>query len=199
MKLQERLLQRFGRCYPKGKNIFQEGDIGQDVYYILSGQVQIEKGTGKLKKILTTLAPGEYFGEMSAIIPSPRTATAYTLDDSYIAVIGRETFQALLRNSGEVSFLILQESARRLKTTSDLLDQASQSLTRLKALLFLLSDEGAGPEGPVLERLAAYLHKDPQETAAILEWLDSEGVIELKDGRIDSLDEHALRRLAADL
>jgi CRP-like cAMP-binding protein len=199
MKVHQRLLQRFGKPYPQGSTVFRQGDPGQDLYYILSGRVQLEKATGKLKKVLTTLAAGEYFGEMAALIPSSRTATAVVVEDSYIAVIDRDTFLALLRSSGEVSFLILQEFARRLKSTSDSLEQASQSGTRLKALLFLLGDEGAGPEGPVLERLAAYLHKEPQETAAILEWLHSEGVIELNDGRLDSLDEHALRRLAEDL
>jgi len=192
MKIQERLLQKFGELYPRGRVIFNEGDTGEAVFYILSGRVQIEKTSGRVKKVLAIFEAGDYFGEMAAFILSPRTATARAIDDSYIAVIDRDTFHSLLRNSGEVASLMLEEFARRLKLTSDFLDNATQVNSRLKSILFLIK-EGAGLAGDIhAGALAAYLKNEPGEAEGVLQWLESKGVVKLAGDRVVSVDEQAL-------
>lgn len=199
MKVQERLLQRFGERFPSGSVIFREGDQGDAVYYILSGRVQIEKAAGRVKKILAIFNPGDYFGEMAAFILSTRTATARAVADSYIAVIDRATFHSLLRDSGEVSSMMLEEFAKRLKLTSDSLDQISQQNSRLKAALFLLN-KGINQSEPVrADDLALYLKKGLDEAESVLKWLENEGVITLEDGRVISVDEQALLTLVEEL
>ena len=65
-------LHRFIRSHEPGEVIFEEDSLGREMFYILSGSVQI------LKKghLLGEMVSGEYFGEMAMLIQAPRTAAA---------------------------------------------------------------------------------------------------------------------------
>jgi len=49
MKIEERLFRKFGRMYPKDAYVFRQGDTGQEMYYILMGNMRVEK-TGRPDK-----------------------------------------------------------------------------------------------------------------------------------------------------
>ncbi|HKR86418.1 MAG TPA: FAD-dependent oxidoreductase [Terriglobales bacterium] len=78
--------------FEKGETIFSNGDIGDKVYFIVKGEVTVERnGT-----TLATLRDGEVFGEAALLTKQPRNATlraATTLD---VVVVSREAFQELL-------------------------------------------------------------------------------------------------------
>ncbi len=42
-RIDERLFRKFGRFYDRDEYIFHEGETGQDIFYILSGRVRMEK------------------------------------------------------------------------------------------------------------------------------------------------------------
>ena len=94
LKVDERLFKKFGRVYPQGKTIFNEGDKGNEMFYILSGRVRLEKEAGQVKKTLMEMGQGQYFGEMAALIDAPRTAKAMALEDSNLAVSANVGFLA---------------------------------------------------------------------------------------------------------
>jgi CRP-like cAMP-binding protein len=193
------MLRRFGRHYRAGELVFREGDAGQNVFFILTGRVCIEKTRDEVCKVLTCLETGQYFGEMAAFIDSPRTASARAIDDSYIAVIDKETFLELLRSSGDVSLLILKEFAGRLKTTSDELNRTTESARRLKTAVFLFQRE-EGPEGGDVTRdLAALLGDEPAEAAALLGWFHQQGAIVFEQGKVVRVDREVLMSLAIGL
>src|SRR5439155_10904579 len=58
--------------YAPGELILREGEMGQDMYVISRGQVEVLDGSGRL---LNTLGEGEYFGELSLLLSRPRNAT----------------------------------------------------------------------------------------------------------------------------
>jgi CRP/FNR family transcriptional regulator len=199
LHVKERMLRRFGRHYRAGEMVFREGDQGQSVYFILTGRVCIEKTNDEVRKVLTSLEAGKYFGEMAAFIASPRTASARALEDSYIAVIDRETFLELLRSSGDVSLLILKEFAGRLKTTSDELNRTTESARRLKTVVFLCQRDG-GPGGEEVTRdLAALLGDEPEEAAALLAWFHQQGAIVFEQGKVVRVNREVLMSLALEL
>ena len=53
------------RSVDSGKALFRKGDIGNDVYLILKGKVQIVDEYDGHKKSLAEFGQGEFFGEMS--------------------------------------------------------------------------------------------------------------------------------------
>jgi len=114
MKVDGWLFHKFGRMVPPGSAIFREGDMGKEMYYILSGRVRLEKRAGQVKKILMEMGPGGYFGEMATLLEAPRTATSVAVVDSDLAVIDGAIFQRFLREDGEVSIYMMQQFSNRM-------------------------------------------------------------------------------------
>ena len=56
-----------------GQAIVRQGQIGNGLYIVVSGEVRIVAGSDELAR----LGPGDFFGELSVIDQQPRTATAY--------------------------------------------------------------------------------------------------------------------------
>jgi CRP/FNR family transcriptional regulator, cyclic AMP receptor protein len=110
----DQLAQRFGKAFPKGSVLFREGDEGREMFVIRSGEVAISKTVRDVEKQLSTLGPGEFFGEMSIITSKPRTATATVLTDAQLLVIDPRTFETMLRSNGEIAVRIIKMLASRL-------------------------------------------------------------------------------------
>ena len=184
MKKYERLFRKFGRRYQKDSYIFTEGDSGREMYYIISGRVRVEKETGQIKKVLAELESGDYFGEMAPIIDTPRTASAIAIEDSSIAVIDSDTFRNLLAESRGVSLLLLREFSFRLKRSNESIERLARSRLKLIAILYLINKWPPGADQNLVLELSKYTGKELIEIREILEELENEGLLVLKDGKI---------------
>lgn len=56
------------RKFKKGDNIFNEGDIGSEMFIIHTGIIHIYRYSIERKMILSILREGDYFGEMPCSI-----------------------------------------------------------------------------------------------------------------------------------
>lgn len=114
----QKLKRKFGRDYKTGEIIFEEGEKGSEMFYILSGSVRLIKK----EQMLRVMRKGEYFGEMALLIGTPRTTSALSEEDNTsLAVIGPENFEALLREEPKIAISFLKELAHRLKKTNEIL------------------------------------------------------------------------------
>ncbi len=193
MRIEERLIRRFGRMYRKGSYVFREGEASKEIFYVVSGSVKMLKESGRGDEELKTMGPGEYFGEMAALISAPRTASAQAVEDSNIAVVDGETFRNLLRESGEVAVLMLRELALRLKNTTDVLEHTTRDKLRLQALVYLIPSGPAEPGRDLLEELARILKKPKDEVMDLLEDPELESLLTIRDGGIVEFREDRLR------
>jgi uncharacterized protein (TIGR02266 family) len=79
-----------------GDPLFQEGDVGDKMYIIIRGAVDIVKAAGKGPgQILVTLKPGDFLGEMSLIDDAPRSASAVAAEESVIFSINKKDLALL--------------------------------------------------------------------------------------------------------
>ena len=108
------LYQTFGKKFSKGAILFREGDEGTEMFVLRTGKVAISKTAHGLEKVLSTLGPGEFFGEMSIITGKPRTATATVVEDAQILVFDQKTFEAMIRGSPEIAVRMVKTLAARL-------------------------------------------------------------------------------------
>jgi CRP/FNR family transcriptional regulator len=76
--------------YQDGQIIFQEGNSGDWMYVILSGNVKISKTVGEKKVIIKKLQPDDVFGELGFLGHIKRTATAQAIGETTVGVIDRE-------------------------------------------------------------------------------------------------------------
>ena len=104
------------RRFTKGAMILQQGDPGDALFVIASGQVKVLLiGEDGREVILSVLGPGAFFGEMSLLDDEPRSAHVVAMDDATLLQLRREDFQARLRASPDVGIAVLRELSRRLR------------------------------------------------------------------------------------
>jgi CRP-like cAMP-binding protein len=115
----DQLFQRFGKEFPRGTVLFREGDPGKEMYVVQSGRVTIHKQVGDVEKVLTTLGPGEFLGEMSILNNKPRSATATCAEASKLLVIDAKTFEAMIRGNAEIAIRMIKKLADRLQETNE--------------------------------------------------------------------------------
>jgi len=116
------------QAYRDGEVIIREGDIGEDLFIVLAGEVKVKKGDTDLAR----LAPGEHFGEMALIRNQPRSATVTSNGDSELIVLSRSEFFEILRKEHQLAVKLLWQFtgvlADRLAQTNRELGHAREEL-----------------------------------------------------------------------
>jgi CRP/FNR family transcriptional regulator, cyclic AMP receptor protein len=118
----EQLFWKFGKEYPRGTILFQEGDPGREMFILQKGKVQVRKKVGAGEKILAELGEGEFFGEMALLMGMNRSATVEVIEDSKILVINPETFESLLKSNLDIALKMLKKMASRLRNMDESLE-----------------------------------------------------------------------------
>jgi CRP/FNR family transcriptional regulator, cyclic AMP receptor protein len=114
MGAEETLFQRFGKEFSKGTVLFREGEAGREMFVLQAGRIAISKRVRDEEKMLATLGPGEFFGEMAIISNRPRNATATVSEDAKLLVIDPKTFEGMIRNNSEIAVRMIKKLAERL-------------------------------------------------------------------------------------
>lgn len=79
-----------------GEDIVKEGEVGQTMYLIKSGEVEVwVKGTGRERSEVATLGPGDFFGEVALATSRPRVATVTAVTGVELVEIGRPVIRDL--------------------------------------------------------------------------------------------------------
>jgi CRP-like cAMP-binding protein len=111
-------LERFARDFEAGTVLFEEGQPGEHMYVVTSGQVEIRRKVGEVDRVLAVLMPGDFFGEMAILNNRPRSATAVTRVESRLLVIEGRMFEAMLRARPEIALRIIKALATRLENAN---------------------------------------------------------------------------------
>lgn len=101
--------------HPSGDIICREGEEGDVMFVIVSGQVQIVSETGDGRQVLAERGTGDFIGEMAIIDPAPRSAGMVTKSEARVLSIDGEAFKSILRERPEVSLAVMQSLSRRLR------------------------------------------------------------------------------------
>lgn len=96
------------------ETIISEGEIGDSMYLIVDGRVEIFKG----KRLVVELGARECVGEMAILDSEPRSATVRTLTPVSALKIEREDFYDLLTEKLEIAQGIIKVLTRRLRRTT---------------------------------------------------------------------------------
>lgn len=118
--------------FKEGQVIFKEDEEDcKELYVIDSGRVNIVKRVGDTDITLTTLDEGDFFGEMSLITGSKRSASAVAQTKCKLHTMDKETFEFNLTNDINFMRQILETLARRLEATDTNLKRHIQRSARL--------------------------------------------------------------------
>jgi len=101
--------------YEQGTLIFREGEIGDCMYIIHQGEVNIHKGG----TTLAILKEKEVFGELSLLDAEVRSASATTHSDCMLFRIEQEPFYELIDNRPEVARGFIKILCQRLRAQNE--------------------------------------------------------------------------------
>ena len=110
--------------FESGAYIFREGEAGNRLYIIASGEVRISRDVpGSGEEALAVLKPGALFGEMSVFDRSERSTHAISNGGCTLLTITRPDFEMLLDFNREIAYKVLWACVRllsvRLRSTND--------------------------------------------------------------------------------
>jgi CRP/FNR family transcriptional regulator, cyclic AMP receptor protein len=94
-----------------GRVLCHEGHTGDEFFVVESGRFTVESHGRQL----TTLGPGEFFGELALLDGGQRTATVRAETAGRVLVLDRREFGALLREEPVVAVRLLPGLAARMR------------------------------------------------------------------------------------
>ncbi|MBD0344546.1 MAG: cyclic nucleotide-binding domain-containing protein [Coleofasciculus sp. Co-bin14] len=135
-----------------GDVLCQEGSPGDYFYMIVDGEAEVRKG----QKVLSTIGPGEVFGEMALLTGEPRSATVVASTPMELYQLHQEHFDNILTWSPHMAWALSRALARRLRLATESrvavernLDRWRQKLMDRVELDLLLTEDPAILEGLV--------------------------------------------------
>lgn len=82
------------RSFPVNSCLFQEGDIGDYLFFVVTGQVEVKIHSNKSSQIvMAKFGPGSSIGEMSLIDDYPRSATIQVSEPSELLLLSRKRME----------------------------------------------------------------------------------------------------------
>jgi len=114
-KVPFRKVGELGKIYKSGETIVRQGDVGECMYFIQSGQVEvIRERDGKDVK-LAELGQGEFFGEMALFEKGVRSATVRPLGEVRILTVDKRLFLRKIHEDPALAFHIMQKMSLRIR------------------------------------------------------------------------------------
>ncbi|MCR4422866.1 MAG: Crp/Fnr family transcriptional regulator [Spirochaetales bacterium] len=114
------LVKKFSRVYGAGKEIFNEGDFGRELFIIIKGEVEIYRMIDEKKRTLAILKDGDIFGELAVIDKFPRSANAMAIKDTIVLAVNSSAFETVILSNQDFTKKIIKLLSARLRKTNDI-------------------------------------------------------------------------------
>lgn len=180
------LADRFGVRLSEGTTVFRQGDPGGSMYVIRAGKVRVLKEAQGRKRVVSTLGPGDFFGEMAVVTGRPRSATAEVLEEAELLKVPADKVQEMVAASGEVAIRLIQHLAERIENANRFIDLLLEGDTTARVIVELQGslERAEGSTAPDItdEDLALKLGVEKNEVRTALRRLMRVGVIEVAGG-----------------
>jgi CRP/FNR family cyclic AMP-dependent transcriptional regulator len=181
--------EHFGVRLPAGTIVFRQGDPGQSVYIVRSGEVRVVKAANGKYRVVATLGPGEVFGEMAVLTGRPRSATVQVTSDAELLRVPAQRLEGMLSGAGELPIRLLKRLAERLDQANRLIDVLVEEDPNVRVMLQLLEEDADdvpldAPAETTAEQMALQLGMKKNEARAALRRLVRVGVVEESNGGV---------------
>jgi CRP/FNR family transcriptional regulator, cyclic AMP receptor protein len=122
------------RHYPKDTRILSQGEPNNTVFFIVEGEISIQKHPGEASgpvRQIAVLHEGDSFGEMELIDIQPCAASVVSLTDSIIIALTNYDLYLLSKEHLQTYTMIIinlaRDISRRLRSTDELLALAAKN------------------------------------------------------------------------
>jgi CRP-like cAMP-binding protein len=99
---------------PQWTVIVQQGEPGDSMYFILSGELRVRIMVMDRETILTTLSPGDFFGDISLLDKGPRSADVVANVDSILLKVTAGHLEEISKQAPDLAAVFLKGLGRTL-------------------------------------------------------------------------------------
>jgi CRP/FNR family cyclic AMP-dependent transcriptional regulator len=166
-----------------GKNVvvLNEGDHSDALYIIVQGQVKVSKINEEGKEVvLSVLAEGDHFGEMSLIDEQPRSASIITKTPCEFSVIRKPDFERVLGANPQLALAVMRSLCHRLRSADRNIE--SLALMDVYGRIARLLLDSAVKQGDKLVVEGKLTHKDIAQMVGSSREMASRILKDLTDG-----------------
>jgi CRP/FNR family cyclic AMP-dependent transcriptional regulator len=104
-----------GKQYRDGEIIIRQGEVGDCMYVIQSGRVEVVQSAEHGKQHLAFLETGDFFGEMSVFEKQVRSATVQSAGEARILKVDKKTLLRRIREDPLLAVNLLQTMSHRIR------------------------------------------------------------------------------------
>jgi len=94
------------KCNP-GDILIRPGDIGDEMFVILSGAVEVKSSLDDDAVLLRILGDGQIFGEMAFVSHTPRTAAVVAASELEVLILTQTFLNKAIKNMPEITASVL--------------------------------------------------------------------------------------------
>jgi CRP-like cAMP-binding protein len=156
------------------------------MYVIRAGKVRVLKEAQGRKRVVSTLGPGDFFGEMAVVTGRPRAATAEVLEEAELLKVPANKLQEMVAGNSEVAIRLIQHFAERIENADRFIDLLLEGDTTARVILELQGSleraEGSAAPDITDKDLALKLGVGKNEVRTALRRLVRVGVLEVSGG-----------------
>ena len=104
-----------GKVYRDQEIVVRQGDMGDCMYVVQAGQVEVvrQEGDGEIR--LALLGVGDVFGEMALFERETRSATVRSLGEARLLTVDKKTLMRRVHEDPSLAFHIVQGMSRRIR------------------------------------------------------------------------------------
>jgi len=104
-----------GKVYEDGQFIVHQGEVGNCMYVIQQGEVEIIHQEGDHEVQLRVLHQGDVFGEMAIFEKEVRSASVRACGQAQVLTIEKRTFLRRVKEDPTLAFNILKVMSQRIR------------------------------------------------------------------------------------
>lgn len=108
-----------GKGYQAGEVIVRQGEVGNCMYVIQEGRVEVLQERDGRDVQLAVLDEGDFFGEMSLFESEVRSATVRATGTVRVLTVDKKTFLRRINEDPSLAFRIVEKLSRRLREMNE--------------------------------------------------------------------------------
>jgi len=109
---------RLGKIYGDGELIIRQGEVGDCMFAILEGRVEIVQETRGGDVRVAIMDKGDIFGEIAIFENEVRSATVRALGEARLLTIDKRTFLTRVQEDPSLAFKLVRTMCRRIRELS---------------------------------------------------------------------------------
>ncbi|MCV6586101.1 MAG: Crp/Fnr family transcriptional regulator [Marinibacterium sp.] len=185
-----------------GEVLFEEGDIGDALYAVKSGRLEVSVMSQDGRKLsLDVMRPGSLFGEIAMFDPGPRTATLTGLEPCTLMRVRNSDLLQAVERSPALGSDLTRLAGQRMRWMSQRMNEQvflAMPVRLARKVLYLTSEQNGARKVLALSQseLAEYVGASREAVSKTISAWRKQNVVEPTRGGLIVLDRKALTELA---